>query len=696
MKFLRKKFKLLHIQILLTILMFTLLIVFSYNFINNTVHNQLLNNTENVLHLTKEKIETAINDTRLTLNSLAVTITNMVVCNYSEREIQKYFDDMSIHLFNNLNPYSFNGLFGYFEYTNKPFLIESFTWDREDFKPEERPWYHASLEAGENVVETIIYEDSITNKLILIYSRCIFDKDGNKLGIIGIRKQIDKINDLVLQSSVSKGSYGILLDQHLIIIAHPDRNMIGKHFDSLNIPKIDLLNLIYNVENLQLEIKNYENVDIIIFDTNLNNGWRLGIFTPKGPFYQSSTIILFILSILGLFFSSCLIVVFIRLDNIRNKIEIENKNKSLFIANMSHEMRTPMNVIVGMTSVGEMSDKLEKKNYCFGKIKEASDHLLGIINDILDLSKMAEGKFKLLKHEEFMFENMINKIVNMLQYKIDSKGQKFTVNIDKNIPKILIGDEQKLSQVIINLIGNANKFTETGGEIELNAKLIEDSKEICILEIMVKDNGIGISQQQQSKLFTSYQQATATTAAKYGGTGLGLTISKNIVELMNGDIWIESDLGQGAAFYFTVKIRKGLKENIPITREIPNFKGFKILIVEDFILNKEILTALLQRTGLDLEFVSNGAECLEILQRNKYHLILMDIVMPVMNGIEATKKIRELDIKNINNNSIPIIAMTANVLREDVDSYLSVGMNDHVGKPIELYRLYDKLKIYLK
>ncbi|MDR1705059.1 MAG: PAS domain-containing protein [Clostridiales bacterium] len=230
-----------------------------------------------------------------------------------------------------------------------------------------------------------------------------------------------------------------------------------------------------------------------------------------------------------------------------------NAAKSDFLANMSHEMRTPMNAIIGMTTIGKSAADIERKDYCFSKIHDASSHLLGVINDILDMSKIEANKFELAP-VEFSFEAMLQRAANVVSYPVDEKKQRFIVRLDRNIPGSFIGDEQRLAQVIANLLGNAVKFTPVGGSISLDTRFLGEKGGLCEIQFEVRDTGIGISREQQSRLFSSFQQAESSTSRKYGGTGLGLAISKNIVNMMGGRIWIESELGKGSSFFFTVRM----------------------------------------------------------------------------------------------------------------------------------------------
>ncbi|MDR0721013.1 MAG: response regulator [Treponema sp.] len=527
----------------------------------------------------------------------------------------------------------------------------------------------------------------------------------------------------------------------------------------------------------------------------------------------------------------------------KNQAEESSRAKSDFLSNMSHEIRTPMNAIIGMISIGKAASAIERKDYAFGKIESASTHLLGIINDVLDMSKIEANKLE-LSAADFVFEKMLRKVVNVINFSVDEKQQTFQIDIDKKIPRHLVGDDQRLSQVITNLLSNAVKFTPPKGCIHLSARLAGENDGVCTLEFKVNDTGIGISKKQQTQLFTSFQQADSSTSRKFGGTGLGLAISKRIVEMMGGQISVESEIDQGSTFVFTVQLLKGnaekkgllkpgvnwsnirilavdddplileffkdtaktlgvtcdtalsgekaaeiLGENcaydvyfidwkmpgingIELTKKIKerrkdysvvilissaewntiadeaksagvskflpkpvfpqdiadcineclggndmpsgegennagstagsaapaaenSFNGRRVLMAEDVEINREIVLALLEPTQLEIDCAGNGAEALRIFSENpeRYDMIFMDMQMPEMDGLEATRRIRALDVPKAK--TIPIIAMTANVFKGDIEKCLATGMNDHIGKPLDLDTMLEKLRKYL-
>jgi CheY-like chemotaxis protein len=386
----------------------------------------------------------------------------------------------------------------------------------------------------------------------------------------------------------------------------------------------------------------------------------------------------------------------------KERAEEASRAKGNFLSNMSHEMRTPMNAIIGMTSIGEAASDLERKDYAFEKIKDASVHLLGVINDVLDMSKIEASKFE-ISPTPFCFEEMVKRVAGINRYRMEEKRQQFTITIDKDIPPMLIGDDQRLAQVIANLLSNAIKFTPEGGSIRLNAQLAGEGEDICTLKIEISDTGIGLSGEQQAKLFTSFQQAESSTSRKYGGTGLGLAISKHIVGMMGGSIWVESEPGRGSRFLFTVKVRVAEAQeaaaDIPEDGLLENeFAGKHILLAEDVDINREIVEMLLEPSGVEIVEAVNGRDAVDKFTANpeKFDIIFMDVQMPELDGYNATRAIRAFEAERFKQaKHIPIIAMTANVFKEDIDKCLEAGMDAHIGKPIDLDQILEKLRFFL-
>jgi len=542
------------------------------------------------------------------------------------------------------------------------------------------------------------------------------------------------------------------------------------------------------------------------------------------------------------------------------KATIASKAKGEFLSNMSHEMRTPLNAIIGMTAIAKNADDMKRKDYALNKIEDASTHLLGVINDVLDMSKIEANKLE-LSSVEFNFEKLLQKTIAVINFRVEEKHQKLSVHIDKTIPEYLIGDDQRLAQVITNLLGNAVKFTSNNGSIRLDTCFKGEENGLCNIQISVTDSGIGISGEQKSRLFQSFQQAEASTVRKFGGTGLGLAISKNIVNMMGGKIWVESEEGKGSTFSFTILVKRGkgktkhlyersvnsgsirilaidddpeileffkdisqrykvhcdtaicgedalrlvelnnnynvyfidwkmpdidgvtlssaikslerspgnsvvilisaaewteieakakkagvdkflskplfpsavadticeclgadslIKDNA-LAEDASSFAGRCIMLAEDVEINREIVLAILEPTGLEIVCAENGLEAVKLFcqEPDRYDMIFMDVQMPEMDGYDATRNIRAFEAeqkespsngdaaqfavqlaaqnaaKNKNRKNIPIIAMTANVFKEDIEKCMKAGMDEHLGKPLDFELVMEKLRFYL-
>ena len=384
----------------------------------------------------------------------------------------------------------------------------------------------------------------------------------------------------------------------------------------------------------------------------------------------------------------------------KDAAEKANNAKSEFLATMSHEMRTPLNAIIGMTHISRTLTNPEKKADALNKIETASKSLLGVINDILDMSKIESGQLE-LSEGPFDLERLLGNAASVVAHRVEEKQLNFSMTLDPAIPSLLIGDRQRLLQVVINLLSNAVKFTPKDGKITLKAELAEKNEKTCLLRMAVKDSGIGIPVNQQERLFHSFVQADSSVSRRFGGTGLGLAISKNIVTLMGGEIGVISAENAGACFHFTVcmKLPKPNESSKECTDTVidytGHFTGRRILLVEDIEINQEIVVSLLEPTGAQVETASNGKIAVQLFEKNSgsYDLVLMDIHMPEMDGYEATRSIRALPLPRAG--AVPIIAMTANAFKEDIERCLAVGMNEHLSKPIVVKTMMESLTKYL-
>ncbi len=388
------------------------------------------------------------------------------------------------------------------------------------------------------------------------------------------------------------------------------------------------------------------------------------------------------------------------LEVAKEAAEAASRAKSTFLANMSHELRTPMNGVMGMTEMALRRATDPKQIDWLNKSKNSAQHLLGVINDILDISKIEADRLT-LEAIHFKFGDVLENLLSLLGHKVEEKQIKLLFDLEPEVTRqAFLGDPLRIGQILLNLAGNALKFTDHGS-ITVRAQQLEDRPENVLLRIEVADTGIGIAPEQQQRLFTAFEQADGSMTRKYGGTGLGLAITKRLVQLMGGEIGVESTTAQGSNFWFTIRLGKSTDAVLPTptftgkTAEVrlcDEYYGTRILLAEDEPINQEVARGLLENTGLVLDLADDGLQALALAKQNTYALILMDMQMPHMNGIDATKAIRALTAYA----QTPILAMTANAFDDDRQVCLDAGMNDHISKPVAPGKLYETLLAWLE
>ncbi len=380
------------------------------------------------------------------------------------------------------------------------------------------------------------------------------------------------------------------------------------------------------------------------------------------------------------------------------RAEHANKAKSAFIANMSHEIRTPMNAVIGLSHLLMRDQPRPEQARRLAKVLTAAEHLSRLLNSILDFSKIEASKLK-LSLSDFPHEELKRSILALFEEEAEGKGVALRCDFN-SLPEQLEGDLTRLTQILVNFVGNALKFTDAGS-ITVRGEIIERDGQKLNVRFSITDTGIGLSPEQMSRVFDAFEQADNSTTRLYGGTGLGLSINRQLAALMGGETGVSSQPGQGSTFWFTAWLQEAQAEAMPpvvrMTSDLSTptgllrHQGKRLLLAEDNMINREVALDLLNELRLHIDTAEDGQQAVELAEKNHYDLILMDVQMPHLDGIEATRQIRQ----RLQLGQLPILAMTANVDREDRDLCLAAGMNDHIGKPVDPEQLHQTVLSWL-
>ena len=599
--------------------------------------------------------------------------------------------------------YSESAFYGYY----KGEFLDGAGWvPDEDYDPTSRPWHISAVEAKGEIALTTPYVDAQTGEVITSCSQEIYNKDGESIGVLAIDAILADLFDYFHNLHEQENVQVILMDDNFNISIHSDTALSGKHLSD------------YSPEFYHY-IKSLEDKDSVIvknakiFDGNeqyvfsllqIENGWYIATVVPNSKYYQNSYIIMIIMIMFGLVGYSVTVYILYNLNTQRKIANEASKSKSDFLANMSHEIRTPMNAIIGISQIRLQNEDLPDEYASdFHRIYNSGSNLLGIINDILDMSKIEKGKLE-LSPINYDVPSLINDAVQLNIVRIGSKPLEFLLDVDENVPLRFIGDELRLKQILNNLLSNAIKYTEKG-YVKLSVSHTAH-KDDYTLRFIVEDTGQGLKPEDLKKLFLLYSRFNTVANRATEGAGLGLSIAKRLIEMMEGTIHVDSKYGKGSKFIVEVKqgkiecpvIGKDLSErlrnftfiNETQTAEIkiscePMPYG-KVLVVDDVETNLYVAAGLMKPYRLNVETANSGYKAIELVENgNTYDVIFMDHMMPLMDGVETTKKLRELGYTG------SIFALTANALVGNDEMFIQNGFDGFVAKPINVRHLNEVL-----
>ena len=699
MKRIFKRIKLFYLQILFVFLAFTIMVLVSNFYIRGIVQEQMLNYSERTISSAEFEIMSILSQYEISLSNFAFSIENMIVNDSSQDEVLAYFIKWTDWLLlNHDNFREFSGVYGYV----RDEFFDGTGWEPPpDYIPQSRPWYTGASSVNGRVFYSVPYLDADTGEVVISLAISVYGADLQRAGVIAIDVNISSVVDFVGNLQMANDGYGVMLNDEMVFVMHPNNEYNG--ISIMNMGKTGNYTEIGNMLLAGEQVSGIEMIDsngqrsIAYFRTLFNN-WHIGIITPLASYNRNVSQLAVVLSILGFILTLILSYFLIMLTRAKTRSDEASKEKSNFLATMSHEIRTPLNAVIGIAQIELEKDKNpDEHTEAFERIFNSGNGLLGIINDILDMSKIESGKLEIIP-DEYDIPSLINDTVMLNINHIGTKPIEFILNIDETLPLKLIGDELRLKQILSNLLSNAFKYTEKG-TVKLTVYHTTEFNNFS-LHFVVEDTGQGLKPEDKDLIFSEYSRFNTKANRATEGTGIGMSITKKLIEMMNGTILVESEYGKGSKFTVMVKQDTVDCEIIgkQLAKKLKDFTfhadGFishtkheqmpygKILIVDDVEINLYVAEGMMLQYGLKITKVLSGFEALDLINAgNTYDIIFMDHMMPQMDGIETTQKLRETGYPGY------IVALTANAIVGNNEMFLQNGFDGFISKPIDIIQL---------
>jgi signal transduction histidine kinase/FixJ family two-component response regulator/preprotein translocase subunit SecG len=823
------------LQALFVALAFALMVIASYRFVSDIERKHLQKEVKSAISYTEATIKADLLEPETILAGISETIRTMVLRGNDAETVRKYIFHINNYMESNQKKrlFGINGFYGYFDVFGGSFIIGDFSWaPAKDYVLEDRPWYQAALAVDGDIGYTQPYYNFASGDTTITFARRIFDDNNQPLGIVCLNIFLDRVKQHAINTQITKNGYGFLLSESLEIIAHPDTEMVGMSFRDVKSNIVTYEDeLVRNGYVYEAISEDYRGIESIVFIERLQNGWYMGVVTPRNEYFRSTRTLAIVLTAMGAVLAAILIAILFAMvrqihketdkshamahwyNSILNAIQLPitvtdadtnwtfindavkkflsaefedaigkpcsnwgaaicntpdcgiacikrgiaktyfsqgdfsyqvdvavlkdlddkttgyievvqditnlkmmakkqadaeaaNFAKSAFLAKVSHEIRTPMNAILGITEIQMQNESLPADmQEALEKIYSSGYLLLGIINDILDLSKIESGKLELYP-VEYDVPSLINDTVSLNVVRYESKPIVFTLEVDENIPLTLLGDELRIKQILNNLLSNAFKYTASGKvimSVSLESQHEKADGTNITLVFRISDTGQGMTAEQLDKLFDEYMRFNREMNRAVEGAGLGMSITKHLIKLMDGEIHVESEPGKGSVF--TARLPQGLvagagvlgkelaqkigqlrpgksaqKKKAPVVHEYMPYG--RILVVDDVETNLYVTRGLLTPYGMSVETAVSGYEVIDkIKSGSTWDIIFMDHFMPGIDGVETAKMIRSMGYTK------PIVALTANVITGQAEMFYANGFDDFLSKPIDIRQL---------
>jgi signal transduction histidine kinase/DNA-binding NarL/FixJ family response regulator/HPt (histidine-containing phosphotransfer) domain-containing protein len=709
------------VRMLAVFLAFFFMVLVAGFFISRIVREQVADNAEGMMNTAEEVIYANLREAEVAVLSSALSVEHFLLEGHTTDQIGDFIRALSGGL---RHPaVSTGGFLDLYCVVNGVFISGNGWVPPADYKVAERPWYKAGLDVAGTIAYSPPYVDMDTKQVVVSASRALRSVRGETVGVIAVDININDISLYVKALAAGEGGYGALIDQNFIYLTHPNEAFVGKRMRDISPQHAELEDgfLSGATEYSAVDLTGTDGERIVLFLRKLKSGWYIAIAIPADVYYHSNRIMMIVLSALGLLFMLILNYIMIRLSRERRKADRENKSKSSFLARMSHEIRTPMNAILSLVEILLRKDLPHDAREHVAVIRQSGVTLLTLINDILDLSKMEAGQLQ-LDVKKYHFPALISDVKTVVRVRIASKPLEFYVRVADAIPETLIGDDIRIRQILINLLTNSVKYTRVGHiDLDVDLKPYEDKsgtvdadKRVLVV-FKVIDTGIGFKPEDMRALFGEFSRFDTRRNQGIEGSGLGLSIVNNLCKAMNATIAVESVYERGTTF--TVSIPQEVSGEPESAGEAPPESAFeaqadfedappftapdvRALVVDDIETNLMVAEELLKFYELRVDTATSGADALRFAQSNRYDLIFMDHIMPEMDGVETTKRLRAAGEAGADDpaaycRSVPIIALTANALAEYRELFLKSGFTDFLAKPIEMKKLYEILKKWI-